>query len=606
MTDPLPPGDASIDFEALYQHAPCGYLLTGDDGLITAVNDTFLLWSGHARPALLGTSLSRLLPVGDRILYATRIAPQLRISGSIAEVVIEIVAADGSRRAALLSASRTAGSQTVAPQTRVVIFSAAERRRYEQELVAALQRAHESEAQRRDSEADLKYLARHDPLTGLPNRLGLTERLDQALDARAGDPLAVLLIDLDHFKAVNDSLGRPAGDEVLTRVAQRLCESATEPDSVARVGGDEYVVVSSLDEQQADALGHRLLQDLTAPLVIQGLEFVVSASIGAAVADANDDTADALLRRADIAMYRAKARGRNAFELHDPTHADPEVHRLMLLGELRTGIAAGELRLHYQPRIELSTAQFAGVEALVRWQHPTRGLLPPSEFIDVAEQTGLIAELGTWVLREAVGQAARWNRAGVTDSGAKMAVNLSTRQLAQPNLVEQVESALTEHELSADQLTLEITETALINDPAAALATLTQLEDLGVNIAIDDFGTGYGSLTYLQQFPISELKIDRSFVTGLGAGSHTDNAAIVAACVQLAHGVGIHALAEGVETQAERDALLAMGCDLAQGYLFARPLPALELVAWLAERGVTVEGEGNLRSALAGAAAKTL
>ncbi len=578
------PAKGPVDFEALYQQAPCGYLLTDDDGLITAVNDTFLHWSGYDRQALLGMSVSRLMPVGDRILYSTHVTPQLRISGTVAEVVIEIVAADGSRRAALLTATRTPASGIVAAQIRVIIFSAAERRRYEEELVAALQRAHESEAQRAGAEAGLTHLAMHDPLTGLPNRLGLTARLEEAIRGRGEGNLAVLFIDLDHFKAVNDSLGHAAGDELLAVVAQRLRASTREPSTIARLSADEFVIIDEVDADQAATVGQRMLHDLGAPIVIEGLEVVVTASIGAAVADAGDDTAESLLRRAEIAMYRAKARGRNSFELHDPSHADPEVHRLRLLGELRAGITAGELRLHYQPQVELRTAEFTGVEALVRWQHPTRGLLPPSEFIDVAEESGLIRELGTWVMQEAVAQAARWNRDGVTNSRPQMAVNLSTRQLAQPDIVALVQSALSDHGLDAAQLILEITETALVKDPAAALSTLTQLKALGVKIAIDDFGTGYGSLTYLQQFPIDELKIDRSFVTGLGTDDDGEASAIVAACVQLAHAVGIHAVAEGVETEAHRQALIDLGCELAQGYLFSRPLTAPALVEWLTDQ----------------------
>jgi diguanylate cyclase (GGDEF)-like protein/PAS domain S-box-containing protein len=571
----------ALQFEALFQQAPCGYLITGDDGIITAVNDTFLLWSGYARDTVLGMNLSRLMPVGDRILYSTHLAPQLRIGGTIAEALIEIVAADGGRRAALLSAARTPASTTDPAQIRVIIFSAAERRRYEQELVQALRRAHESEARRLDAEAGLQHLAAHDPLTGLPNRLGLSAYLDEALATRPGANLAVLSIDLDHFKAVNDSLGHAAGDELLMVVAQRLQACIRTTGTVARVSGDEFVIVDQLDVHQAGALGQRVLQTLTAPVVIEGLEVIISASVGAAIADVDDDTAEALLRRADIAMYRAKAQGLNSFQIHDRSHADPEVRRLHLLGELRAAISAGELRLHYQPRVELSSARFHGVEALVRWQHPTRGLLPPSEFIDVAEESGLIRELGAWVLHEAVAQAAQWNRTGVTDVTANMAVNLSTRQLSQADIVQTVRSALSTNGIEPAQLTLEITETALMSDPAAALVTLTQLKALGVKIAIDDFGTGYGSLTYLQQFPIDELKIDRSFVTGLGTDNDNENCAIVAACVQLAHAVGIHALAEGVETHAQRRALIGLGCDLAQGYLFARPLTADDLTDWL-------------------------
>lgn len=570
-----------IDFATLFQQAPCGYLITGDNGVITAVNDTFINWSGHRRDALLGTNMSRLMPVGDRILYSTRYAPQLRISGTIAEALIEIVGADGVRRPALLSASRTPAAGTQPAQIRVIVFGAAERRRYEQELVAALQRTQASETLRVAAEAGLQHLTLHDPLTGLPNRPGFTTALDQKLATRGCDHVAVLVIDLDRFKAVNDSLGRAAADELLIVVAQRLRSTTRETSTVARLSGDEFAIVGQLDAQGAAALGRRLLQDLAAPVVLDGLEVRVSASIGGAVAGIDDDTAEALLRRGEIGLHRAKALGRGRVEFHEPSDNDPEVQRLHVLGQLRSGIAAGQLRVHYQPRVDLRTAQFVGAEALVRWQHPTRGLLPPSEFIDVAEESGLVRELGAWVLREAVHQAARWNRDGAAASPVTMAVNLSTRQLSQPDIVELVASVLAESGFDPADLTLEITETALMHDARAAAVTLRRLKALGVRIAIDDFGTGYGSLTYLQQFPIDELKIDRSFVAQLGSDHDRENSAIVAACVQLAHAVGIDALAEGVETEAQRPVLIDLGCDLAQGYYFARPLTAEGLLDWL-------------------------
>ncbi len=573
---------AHLDLEQLYQQAPCGYLVLADDGTISAVNDTFLHWTGHRREDLVGTGFQRLLPVGDRILFSTHCQPQLAMVGAVAEIVIDVTGSDGARRAALLTAARTPATDTAPASTRVIVFSAHERRRYEQELVAALHRAEESEARRASAEADLQFLALHDSLTGLLNRAGLTAHLEALTGAR-GDTctgLGALFIDLDHFKAVNDSLGHAAGDELLTVVADRMRAAVRDSATIARLAGDEFVVVDALaDPAQLGSLAQRLLDAVTAPMVIEGMEIVVSASIGAALAEGAEDTGDGLLRHADIAMYRAKSRGRNCWELHDSSRTDPAVDRLRLLGDLRRGIGAGEMRLHYQPRMDVRTGLIAGVEALVRWDHPTRGLLAPSHFIDIAEESGLILTLGAWILDEAVAQAVRWHHAHPDAPRVEMAVNLSTRQLADPDLLDTVTTVLAQHRLDPALLTLEITETALMGDTSAALATLHALKALGVGLAVDDFGTGYSSLTYLKQFPIDELKIDRSFVAGLGA-DHGDSA-IVASCVQLAHAIGIRAVAEGVETETQRLALLDMHCDLAQGFHYAQPLVPDVIGAWL-------------------------
>ena len=572
-------GPVDVDFEALYQQAPCGYLVTADDGTITGVNDTFLSWTGHPREDLMGTRLQQLLPDGDRILFATHCTPQLSVTGAVAEIAVDVVGADGTRRAALLSAARTPATDSSPAAVRVIIFSAHERRQYERELVEALRRAEESDARRASAEAHLQHLALHDPLTGLPNRAGLTLQLEATFAEPSARPVA-LFVDLDHFKAVNDSLGHAAGDELLIVVAERLRSAVRDTATIARLAGDEFVVLDALgDAEHATTMAERLLEVLTAPVVLQGLEIMVSASIGAAVAD-GEETPERLLRHADIAMYRAKSRGRNCWELHDPASTDPAADRLLLLGELRRGIDSSELRLHYQPRMDLRTGRAAGVEALVRWAHPVRGLLPPAEFIEVAEESGLVRQLGAWVLNEAVAQAARWQ--DVDGLSLEMAVNLSPRQLADPELLGVVTAALTRHSLDPAALTLEITETALMDDPDAALTTLTALEALGVGLAVDDFGTGYASLTYLKRFPVDELKIDRSFVAGLG--TDRGDSAIVTSCVQLAHAVGIRAVAEGVETDTQRLALLDLHCDFAQGYYYAPPLTPDALTAWLADR----------------------
>lgn len=606
--DPAPAlamsGDG-LDYEALFQHAPCGYLLTDDDGTITAVNDTFLSWSGYARADLLGTPLHQLLPASDQFLYTMHCVPQLNLIGAVEEQALEVIDRHGVRRAALLSASRVPPAGDTPAMVRVGIFGAHQRRRYEQFLLEARRQAEESEARRAAAEAGLQHLASHDPLTGLLNRTALITALGAAVTSAApGRRTVVFFVDLDHFKAVNDSLGHAAGDELLSAVARRLKDAVGNPLCVSRLSGDEFVVVETVSGETAvdevSEVAGRLLAALQEPLMIEGLEVVVSASIGAAVCE-DGDTPERLLRRADIAMYQAKASGRNTWELHDPSQSDPAVDRLQLLGELRHAISHGELRVYYQPRVNLRDGRLTGVEALVRWEHPSRGLLPPSDFIGLAEESGLIRELGAWVLDEAVAQAVRWADEDPTRGPVEMAVNLSTRQLADPELSRRVASVLGRHGFDPSLLTLELTETSLMVGPEAALRALSALKALGVGLAVDDFGTGYSSLTYLRQFPIDELKIDRSFVSGLGINS--GDSAIVASCVQLAHAVGIKAVAEGVETEGQREALIGLDCDLAQGYHYARPLPAAELASWFAmESTKVVQTVGGAAGGLPGAA----
>ena len=574
------------DYERLYQQAPCGYLLTDDTWTITAVNDTFLTWTGYRSSDVLGMPLPQLLPVGDRLLHATNSVPRMQLAGSVSEVSLEIIDATGKRKAALLTAVSALGPDG-GTEIRVIIFSAHERRKHELELVAARRRAEESEARSLRAEAGLQHLALHDSLTGLPNRAGLASILTRELaESPSGKEVAVLFVDLDHFKAVNDSLGHNAGDELLTIVAQRLSSAVRSTGTVARLSGDEFVVVEHVSTlSDATALAERLLETVNRSLVIEGLEIICSASIGIALTDSDGTDGTQLLRHADIAMYRAKARGRNTWDVHDPSQGDPAANRMRLLGELRHGIRTGQLRVHYQPRVDIATNVINGVEALVRWEHPTRGLLQPIDFIDLAEESGLIRALGAWVLEEAVQQGRLWNPGTPGCAPVGVAVNLSTRQLLDPLLVDTVATTLTRHDFDPHLLTLEITETALMESPAVALKVLTTLKAMGVGLAIDDFGTGYASLTYLKDFPIDELKIDRSFVSGLG--SNDGDSAIVSSCIQLAHAVGIRAVAEGVETDHQRSTLLTLGCDLAQGYHYSKPLTAESVTRWIADQDDT-------------------
>ena len=598
------------DVEGLFEHAPCGYLVLDAGGRVTRVNQTFLIWTALDRDEVLGTPFSRLLPGGDRILWSTRCAPQLAVTGAVHEVAVEVVGADGVRYPALLTATRVSATLDGPEAVRVILFSAQGRRAYEQDLLAARRHAEQSEDRRAQAEAGLQRLVLHDPLTGLLNRTGLAAELTKRLAVPLMDRtptasrLALLFVDLDQFKTVNDSLGHAAGDELLTHVARRLQKLVRSTGTLARFARDEFVVIDDINHpSEAARLAQRLLAALRQPVVIQGLEVTISASIGIAVesspppgsaravfiASGNDRqqspdvVAGDLLRHADMAMYRAKARGRGCWQVHDPGLPDPARDQLRLLDELRSGLAQDQLVVHYQPRVDLHTGLLDGVEALVRWQHPTRGLLPPGAFIEAAERSGLIRELGAWVLDEAVRQTAAWDRtAPVGQPPLNMAVNLSTRQLADRRLVHRVAAVLDRHGLAPSRLTLELTETALMHDPDAADATLRALKQLGVELSIDDFGTGYSSLTHLQRFPVDELKIDRSFVAGLH--NQADHHTIVASCIQLAHGLGMRAVGEGVETEPQHRTLCELGCDLAQGYLYSRPVPFAQLLQWHAGR----------------------
>lgn len=576
-----------------WESSPCSQLvLDSSAGAVLAANQTFWDWSGLQRAEVLGTPFARLLPVGDRILWSTHCLPKLEAAGRVDEVSVEVIGAGGVRRAAFLSASRVGAEQE--GHVLVALFGAAERRRYEEDLLAAKRRAEASEAQRVRAEARLQHLAHHDPVTGLLNRRGLHAALlaslvgEETLEGSvhpatsAADQLVVFFIDLDGFKQVNDSTGHAGGDELLATVAERLRATVRPGAELARFAGDEFVVLDALPAGGDDAVladvCQRVLAALARPVVISGVEVVVSASIGVArAADCGalaapvdrEEWAEDLLHRADAAMYAVKRSGRSGWRVHDPDASDPAADRLRLLEQLRHGVADGQLRLHHQPRVDLASGRTTGVEALVRWQHPERGLLPPAEFIEVAEESGLVRELGAWVLEAAVAQAAAWNAAG---RSLEVSVNVSARQLADPALPSTVVTALTRHGVPASQLVLEITETALMLDPVAASATLRHLADLGVRIAVDDFGTGYASFTYLRRFPVHELKVDRSFVDGVARDS--GDRAIVATCLQLAHALGLTSVAEGVETHEQLDALTELGCHVAQGYLFGRPVPA--------------------------------
>ena len=425
----------------------------------------------------------------------------------------------------------------------------------------------------------LSHQALHDGLTGLPNRLLLADRLTQALSdaSRRATQVAVAFLDLDHFKRVNDSLGHPSGDRLLQQVAARLTSQLRAGDTLARFSGDEFVVVwrDLTDAGQGEVLSRRLSAALAAPFDVGDATVAVSASIGVAVGS-SPQSADELLLAADSAMYDAKDRGRARVRVFSSELQHEAAERLTIEVGLRKAIVRNELVVHYQPVVDLQSGRPVAVEALVRWQHPTRGLVPPDSFIPVAESSGLIIPLGRWVLDRACRDAAAWT-GELAD--LDVAVNLSVRQLTQPDVLMQVRQALAESGLSADRLMLEVTESAVMEDAEAARIALDALTGLGVRVAIDDFGTGYSSLLYLRRYPINALKVDRAFVSGIGMSG--DDTAIVNSVVSLAHAVGATSIAEGVETTEQFAALREIGCRQAQGYLFSRPVPLDKLPAAL-------------------------
>jgi diguanylate cyclase (GGDEF)-like protein len=413
-----------------------------------------------------------------------------------------------------------------------------------------------------------------DPLTGLANRALFYDRVEHALarSQRHQQPIVVLFLDLDEFKTINDSLGHGAGDQLLVAVAERLRTCLRDADTAARLGGDEFAILLEEIEEAGPALvAQRVLDTLQAPFVLSGREVFVNASIGIAVGSVQQD-ANELLRDADAAMYVAKTNGKGRFETFAPAMHDAVMERLTLQVELQRAVEQQEFIIQYQPIVDLDSGRITGVEALVRWQHPVRGQMPPARFIPLAEQTGLIVPIGRWVLQQACQQARRWHTQHPTTPPLGVSVNLSARQLQQPGLVSDVAAALASSGLDPASLTLEITESVLVHDTEATITVLSNLKTLGVRLAIDDFGTGYSSLSYLQRFPVDILKIDKSFIDGVANGAEAST--VARAITKLGHSLGLETVAEGIEEPEQQAAISAMGCHQGQGYHFARPLDA--------------------------------
>ena len=520
-----------------------------------AVNDAAVAHYGYSRSAFLDMTLLDIRPPEDRDLVRNVVASGGDIDG--VERLWRHVKADGTGMEALSYA-------------RAVTYQDRQAR-----LVAVI-----DVTERRRAEARISHMAHHDALTDLPNRLLFRERLDEALIRvrRHDESLAILCLDLDHFKDVNDTLGHPIGDKLLRQVSSRLRDCLRESDVVARLGGDEFAIIQTGIRTPEDAsdFAIRLVDLVGEPYDIDGHHVIIGASVGIAVAPNDGDNPDRLLKNADMALYRAKGDGRGTFRFFEPEMDARVQARRALELDLRKALVAGEFEIYYQPLVNLREDAVTGFEALLRWKHPVRGMVSPADFIPLAEEIGLIVPLGEWVLRQACSQAATW------PDHVKVAVNLSPVQFKSRNLLPAVMLALASSGLSAARLELEITESVLLSESEANLATLHQLRALGVRISMDDFGTGYSSLSYLRTFPFDKIKIDQSFVRELAANG--DCMAIVRAVAGLGSSLGIPTTAEGVETNEQLEWLRSEGCTEVQGYLFSPPRPAEEIGRLLAGR----------------------
>ncbi len=544
-----PPGPLeSAGLQATFESAPIGMALTSREGCLLKVNRALSMLLGYTAPELLASTLRTLTNAADlgvELGYVEQL-----LAGRIRSYRIEkrFTAADG--RDVWVSLSSSAVGDKAEPDLLL----------WQMEDLTGWKR----------TEEDLMHRALHDPLTDLPNRSLLMDRLSQAL-ARSGrrrSSVAVLFIDLDHFKLINDELGHDVGDQLLVTIAGRLLGVTRAQDTVARFAGDEFVMLCEdvEGEQAARAIGERVVRAVSTPLTVKQGEALTTASVGIAMAAGSDDRPEVLVEHADRAMYRAKSLGGSRYEVFSPERSAPAARLGGIAIELRRAVVDGELRLLYQPRVELDTGRIVGVEALLRWEHPQRGVLLPADFIPAAERTGLIVELGRWVLAEAIEQAVRWGGG----PPITVSVNVSTQELAQGDFASEVADVLATAGLPASSLRLEIAESAVLNTARLA-PTWKALDSLGVRLHVDALGSTSTSLRHLKGLPVDTVTIDPSFVAGLGTDS--PDSAIVEAVVHMADALHLRSMGEGVETEEQAALLRSMGCTLGQGYYFARPLP---------------------------------
>ena len=548
--------EANERFRSAFEDAPIGIALASLDGVFLRANKAFGTILGMPPASVVGRSIDSISHPDDTGIGAPERRLVVRGLSDGYEVEKRLLRADGREVWAHVHVNcvRDSGGRPLY-------------------LIGQVQDVTEQRVMRER----LAHAAIHDPLTGLPNRVLFLDRMTMALSRarRQHRRVAVAFLDLDRFKLVNDGLGHAAGDELLQAVARRLTEAVRNEDTVARFGGDEFTILweGLADDEDPAMAGRRVMEELTLPFELDGSPVYVTASLGVAVTDGTA-SASVLLRDADTAMYLAKEGGRNRVEIFDGKGHVAALENLHTMNELHHALADGEFRLHYQPIVDMTSGSVTALEALLRWEHPRRGLLGPDEFVRVAEECGFIVPVGAWVLEQACRQAAAWN-ATASAAGVEpleVNVNISPRQLASPDFVETVRAVVTSSGLAAELLCLELTEGTLMHDEGLAAQTLGELRRLGVRIGIDDFGTGYSSLSYLKKFPIDSLKVDRTFVDGLGGES--DESVIVGAIIALAHSLGLVAVAEGVETERALGELRRLGCDRVQGFLLGRPAPA--------------------------------
>jgi diguanylate cyclase (GGDEF)-like protein/PAS domain S-box-containing protein len=541
-------------FRSLVQNASDVTMILNADGQVTYVSPAAERVLGRQPAALQGTTVTDLVHPDDRAAAQVHFAQVIRQPGLTLGTNLRLEHADGTWRD----------------------FEVVATNLLDQPAVAGLVVTYRDVTDRKAFERQLRHLAFHDPLSQLPNRALFLDRLEQAVarSRRGTEIVAVLYLDLDNFKTVNDSLGHPTGDALLVEVARRLTGCARDGDTVARLGGDEFAILlqDATGHHTAEAVARRIGAVLRTPVHVAGHDVLVSASIG--IADAHDSPggADELLRNADMAMYAAKGHGRDGVERFAPSMYATVRERLELTADLHRALEQGEFRVFYQPIVELGSSRICELEALVRWQHPERGLVQPDTFIPLAEETGLIVPIGRWVLEEACRQAHVWQEQLPSAVSLVIGVNLSGRQFGDANLVADVTRVLRETKLEPGTLKLEITESVAMQDATRAEATMHALKALGVQLAIDDFGTGYSSLQYLKRFPVDTLKIDKSFVDGLG--SDEQDTAIVQSIVALAKTLRLDVTGEGIETAVQQAHLRLLAVERGQGYLFARPQPA--------------------------------
>jgi diguanylate cyclase (GGDEF)-like protein/PAS domain S-box-containing protein len=547
--------EAQERFRSAFEYAPIGMALISVDGRLFRVNRALVQILGRGESELLTSSLLELCHPDDREECRESVRRLFAGVTQSAQLEQRFLHHDGHPVWVSASASLV---RDVNDQPMYIVCQI------------------EDIGERRASGEALAHQAVHDPLTGLPNRLHFVDRLGREL-ARAEqrrERVAVLFLDLDRFKVVNDSLGHSAGDRLLVAVADRLKATMGPTDVVARFGGDEFTILCSevTSEETVELIAERIAEAIARPVALMEGEVFVTASIGIALSGTTGDSPETLLRNADAAMYRAKERGRDRAELFDARVHHRAVDDLRTGNALHRAIERGELRVHYQPMMNLDNGSLFGFEALIRWEHPERGLVPPMEFVPLAEETGLIVPLGVWALEQACQQAVRWQEHSPDLPLLSMSVNLSPRQLAEPALPNDVARVLHDTGIPPASLWLEITESTLMRDAESALSALGALQALGLHLAVDDFGTGYSSLAYLERLPVEALKIDRSFTEGVGR--RKDSTAIVGAVVGLARALRLSTVAEGIETPEQFQQLRALGCEVGQGYLFGPARPA--------------------------------